>query len=28
VLHSQGGKPMLTIEYGDVMILYNMTYDE
>lgn len=28
VLHSQGGRPMLTIEYGDVMILYNMTYDE
>lgn len=28
VLHSQGGKPLLTIEYADVMILYNMTYAE
>lgn len=28
VLHSQGGKPLLTIEYADVMIMYNMTYAE
>ena len=28
VLHSQEGRPMLTIEYDDVMVLYNMAYAE
>ena len=26
VMHSQGGRPLLTIEYDDVMLLYNMSY--
>jgi hypothetical protein len=26
VLHSQGGRPQMTIEYDDLMLLYNMTY--
>ena len=28
VLHSEGGRPLLTIEYDDLIVIYSMTYAE